>query len=91
MAPSAASRATSGDATRIPGIVGTTKMESAWAAGARVGYLVAPTFSPISTVVTPGLTDGSTLLSSFTGTPSGLHTDSFNTQGWFVGGGVENT
>jgi len=25
-----------------------------------------------------------------TGLPSGAHTDSFNTQGWFVGGGVEN-
>ena len=30
------------------------------------------------------------MLSSNLGTPSGLHTDSFNTQGWFVGGGVEN-
>ena len=33
---------------------------------------------------------GSTLLGSFSGAASGLHTDSFNTQGWFVGGGVEN-
>ncbi len=36
------------------------------------------------------LLDRRTLLSSILGTPSGLHTDSFNTQGWFVGGGVEN-
>ena len=29
-------------------------------------------------------------LAEHLGTASGLHTDSFNTQGWFVGGGVEN-
>ncbi len=33
---------------------------------------------------------GTTLVGSLTGAPSGLHTNSFNRGGWFVGGGVEN-
>jgi outer membrane immunogenic protein len=71
--------------------VGTTKMETAWAAGARVGYLIAPNvLSYVNGGYTGTYWTGSTLLNSFTGTPSGFHTDSFNTQGWFVGGGVEN-
>ncbi len=81
-----------GDAGIAPlGIVGTTKMETAWAAGARVGYLVAPNvLSYVNGGYTGTYWTGSTLLGSATGLPSGLHTDSFNTQGWFVGGGVEN-
>ena len=76
---------------RVRRLVGTTKMETAWAAGARVGYLVAPNvLSYVNGGYTGTYWTGSTLLNSFTGTPSGLHTDSFNTQGWFVGGGVEN-
>ena len=31
-----------------------------------------------------------TLLDEFTGAPVGIHTDSFNRNGWFIGGGVEN-
>ena len=81
-----------GDAS-FPGgpVVGTVKMETAWAAGARVGYLVAPNvLSYVNGGYTGTYWSGSTLLSSFTGVPSGAHTDSFSTQGWFVGGGVEN-
>jgi len=33
---------------------------------------------------------GVTLLDTVTGLPVGGHTDSFNRNGWFVGGGVEN-
>jgi outer membrane immunogenic protein len=73
------------------GIVGTAKMETAWAAGARVGYLVAPNvLSYVNGGYTGTYWKGSTLLTSDLGIASGLHTDSFNTQGWFVGGGVEN-
>lgn len=81
-----------GDAGIAPlGIVGTTKMETAWAAGARVGYLVAPNvLSYVNGGYTGTYWTGSTLLGAGNGLPSGLHTDSFNTQGWFVGGGVEN-
>jgi outer membrane immunogenic protein len=74
------------------GIVGTTKMETAWAAGARLGFLVAPNvLSYVNGGYTGTYWTGSTLLGSATGVASGLHTDSFNTQGWFVGGGVENS
>ena len=66
-------------------------METAWAAGARVGYLIAPNvLSYVNGGYTGTYWTGSTLLNSFNGTASGIHTDSFNTQGWFVGGGVEN-
>ena len=30
------------------------------------------------------------MLSTVSGGPSGIHTNSFNRNGWFVGGGVEN-
>ena len=69
-----------GDAT-FP-VVGTTKMETAWAAGARVGYLIAPNvLSYVNGGYTGTYWTGSTLLNSFNGTASGIHTDSFNTQG----------
>ena len=33
---------------------------------------------------------GTTLLSTVSGLPAGVHTNRFNRNGWFVGGGVEN-
>ena len=33
---------------------------------------------------------GLTLVNSFSGAPVGGHTDGFNRNGWFIGGGVEN-
>jgi outer membrane immunogenic protein len=73
------------------GITGSQKLEDSWAAGVRLGYLVAPNvLSYVNGGYTGTYWTGSTLLNSFSGTPVGLHTDRFNTQGWFVGGGVEN-
>ena len=73
------------------GIVGSERMRDAWAAGGRLGYLVAPNvLSYVNAGYTGTYWSGSTLLGSNTGLPSGLHTDSFNTGGAFVGGGVEN-
>jgi len=73
------------------GIVGTTKMETAWAAGARLGYLVAPNvLSYVNAGYTGTYWTGSNLLNSDNGNRSGLHTNRFNTGGAFVGGGVEN-
>jgi outer membrane immunogenic protein len=73
------------------GVTGKLKMEDAWAAGVRVGYLVAPN---VLSYVNGGYSGshwaGTTLFDSFTGTAVGFHTDSFNRNGWFVGGGVEN-
>ena len=68
------------------------KMETAWAAGGRVGYLVAPN---VLSYVNGGYTGTYWTRQHLGWAPSpaprsGLHTDSFNTQGWFIGGGVEN-
>jgi outer membrane immunogenic protein len=73
------------------GAVGNEKLKDTWAVGARVGYLVAPNvFSYVNAGYTGSDWSGTTLVSAFTGAPSGFHTGGFNTQGWFVGGGVEN-
>jgi outer membrane immunogenic protein len=70
---------------------GNVKLKTSWAAGVRVGYLVAPNvLSYVNGGYSGSNWSGTTLLSAFTGTPSGLHTNSFDRNGWFVGGGVEN-
>jgi outer membrane immunogenic protein len=72
-------------------ISGTMKLRDTYAAGARLGYLVAPN---VLSYVNAGWTgsdwSGATLLTT-AGVPSGIHTNSYNTNnGVFVGGGVEN-
>ena len=74
------------------GVVGTVKMQDAWAAGARVGYLVAPN---VLSYVNGGYS-GSSLVghrrcSARSRRSVGDHTDGFNRNGWFIGGGVENS
>jgi outer membrane immunogenic protein len=72
-------------------LTGNEKMQDAWAAGARLGYLVAPNvLSYVNGGYSGSHWSGTTLLASFSGLPSGLHTNSFNRNGVFVGGGVEN-
>jgi outer membrane immunogenic protein len=72
-------------------LTGNEKMQDAWAAGARLGYLVAPNvLSYVNGGYSGSHWSGTTLLSSFSGLPSGRHTNSFNVNGGFVGGGVEN-
>jgi outer membrane immunogenic protein len=72
-------------------LTGNIKMQDAWAAGARLGYLVAPNvLSYVNGGYSGSHWSGTTLLSSFSGLPSGFHTNSFNRNGVFVGGGVEN-
>jgi outer membrane immunogenic protein len=72
-------------------LVGNVKLEDTWAVGARIGYLVAPNvFSYVNAGYTGSEWGGSTLVSMVSGGPSGFHTGGFNTEGWFVGGGVEN-
>ncbi len=75
----------------LAAITGTEKLRDTYAAGVRLGYLVAPN---VLSYVNGGWTgsnwSGSTL-TTLGGTPSGLHTNSFSTNsGVFVGGGVEN-
>jgi outer membrane immunogenic protein len=73
-------------------------LRSSWArkkcatAGARVGYLVAPNvLSYVNAGYSGSEWSGTTLLDSRSGLPTGTHTNSFNRNGWFVGGGVENS
>jgi outer membrane immunogenic protein len=75
-----------------PSIVGTEKMKDAYAAGVRVGYLVAPN---VLSYVNGGYSgsdwSGTTFVNAFNnGGASGLHSNSFSRNGWFIGGGVEN-
>jgi outer membrane immunogenic protein len=75
----------------LAALTGTEKLRDTYAAGVRLGYLVAPN---VLSYVNGGWTgsnwSGSTL-TTLGGTPSGLHTNSFSTNsGVFVGGGVEN-
>jgi len=73
------------------GFTGRIKLQDSWAAGARVGYLVAPNvLSYVNAGYSGSHWSGTTLVSNITGIPAGFHTDSFNRNGWFVGGGVEN-
>ncbi len=72
-------------------VTGQLKLQDSWAAGARLGYLVAPNvLSYVNAGYSGSHWSGSTVLNGFTGAPFGLHTDSFNRSGWFVGSGVEN-
>jgi outer membrane immunogenic protein len=73
------------------GLTGTIKMQDAWAAGARLGYLVAPNvLSYVNGGYSGSHWSGTTLLDTFSGFATGIHTNSFNRNGAFVGGGVEN-
>jgi outer membrane immunogenic protein len=70
---------------------GSEKLRDTWAAGARLGYLVAPSvLSYVNAGYTQSYWSGSQLSSIFGGA-SLLSTPSFNRGGFFVGGGVENT
>ncbi len=72
-------------------LTGNERMQDAWAAGARLGYLVAPNvLSYVNGGYSGSHWSGTTLLNTFAGTLVGLHTNSFNLNGVFVGGGVEN-
>jgi len=75
-----------------PFSVGEEKLRDTWAVGARVGYLVAPN---VLTYINGGYTgsnwSGTSFVSTFIGTTLNTHSDSFNRNGWFFGGGVENS
>jgi len=72
-------------------IAGNIKNDYSWAAGARLGYLVAPNvLSYVNGGYSSSHWKGTTLFNTATALPSGLHTNGFDRGGWFVGGGVEN-
>jgi outer membrane immunogenic protein len=73
------------------GISGRETLRDSWAAGVRVGYLVAPNvYSYVNAGYTGSQWSGTTLSFNTTGTAFRT-TPSFDRQGWFVGGGVENS
>ena len=72
------------------GLSGTEKLRDTWAAGVRLGYLVAPNvYSYVNGGFTQSYWSGAQLGPS-SGAPATVSTGSFNRSGWFVGGGVEN-
>src|SRR5450755_351567 len=73
-------------------ITGRIKMQDAWAAGARLGYLVAPNvYSYVNAGYSGSHWSGTTMPSGFPGVPAAIPSASYTLKGWFVGGGVENT
>ena len=75
----------------VVGLSGFEKIQDSWAAGLRVGYLVAPNvLSYVNGGYSGAHFSGTNFVSTATGAPLGFHTNSFNRNGWFVGGGVEN-
>jgi outer membrane immunogenic protein len=70
-------------------LAGNVKLQDTWAAGVRLGYLVAPNvYSYVNAGFTESFWSGATL-GDFGGHAVAT-TPSFNRNGWFVGGGVEN-
>jgi outer membrane immunogenic protein len=73
------------------GISGRETVRDMWAAGVRLGYLVAPNvYSYVNGGYTGSNWSGSTLYFNSNGNPART-TNGFDRQGWFVGGGVENS
>ena len=73
------------------GLVLNQKLNDTWAVGARLGYLVAPNvLSYVNGGYTEAFWGGATVLGAASGVAVGATTNSFTTQGWFVGGGFEN-
>jgi outer membrane immunogenic protein len=67
------------------------KLQDSWAAGARLGYLVAPNvLSYVNAGYSGSHWSGATFLNTISGLTAGAHTNGFNRNGWFIGGGVEN-
>ncbi|KJC59852.1 membrane protein [Bradyrhizobium sp. LTSPM299] len=74
-----------------PFAAGNIKNDYSWAAGVRLGYLIAPNvLSYVNVGYSESHWKGTTLFSTITGTPIGLHTNGFDRGGVFVGSGVEN-
>jgi outer membrane immunogenic protein len=73
------------------GLTGTEKLQDSWAFGARLGWLVAPSvLSYVNGGYSGAHFSGMNMIGTFSGLTAGVHTDSFNRNGWFIGGGVEN-
>jgi outer membrane immunogenic protein len=74
-----------------PFFAGSEKLKTSWAAGVRLGYLVAPNVLSYVNGYSESNWSGTTMLDTRTGAATGVHTNSFDRNGWFIGGGVENS
>ncbi|QOG18910.1 MULTISPECIES: outer membrane protein [Bradyrhizobium] len=75
----------------VYGAEGTAKLRTSYAAGARLGYLVAPNvLSYVNAGYSGSEWSGSTLSTLTLPTTTIATTPSFRRDGWFIGGGVEN-
>ncbi|HEY4141060.1 MAG TPA: outer membrane beta-barrel protein [Pseudolabrys sp.] len=73
-----------------PFYAGDIKQTSAWAVGARAGWLVDPRIlAYVNTGYTSARFSGANMVTTFNGKDSGATTATFTANGWFVGGGVE--
>jgi outer membrane immunogenic protein len=76
----------------VPETVGEIKQTSAWAVGARLGWIVTPDFlAYVNGGYTSAHFSGANLVSGLSGAPAGVSTSGFDAHGWFIGGGTENT
>jgi len=73
------------------GITGNQKLEDSWAAGVRLGWLVAPNVLSYVNGGYSGAHFGSTNFLTLAGVPAGVHLNGYNRNGWFVGNSVENS
>jgi outer membrane immunogenic protein len=77
---------------QTPFFAGDIKMRTAYAAGARLGYLVAPNvLSYVNAGYSGSEWSGANMVTTGIGTPTLFSTPSFRRDGWFVGGGVEHS
>jgi outer membrane immunogenic protein len=72
------------------GLTGTEKLKDTYAAGVRLGYLVAPNVYSYVNAGYTGSDWSSSSLASVFGGPALVTTPSFHRDGFFIGGGVEN-
>ena len=72
------------------GITANQKLEDSWAAGVRLGVLVAPNVLSYVNGGYSGAHFGGASFMTLAGVPAGLHLNGYNRNGWFFGGGVEN-
>jgi outer membrane immunogenic protein len=71
---------------------GMTNNNMSWAIGSRLGYLVTPNvLSYVNAGYTNGHFKGTTLALSQVNLPDTVSATKFNANGWFVGGGIENS
>jgi outer membrane immunogenic protein len=71
------------------GLSGSIKDRDNWAAGVRLGYVIAPTVLSYVNGGYSGAQFSSSTLNTIFGAPAAT-TGSFTRNGWFIGGGVEN-